>query len=95
MDIVLGVDLNHVHDIIDKLLLENREILKYPKYLIEFHQIVNASAELSIFFWVKKYGDAGHVMSKLIVDIDAVFTANNIAFAKPTQNIIIHNNDAN
>lgn len=94
-DIVLGVDLNQVHDIVEKLILENHEILKYPKYVIEFNQIVNASAELSIYFWVRKYGDAGHVMSKLIVDIDKVFSANKITFAKPTQNIIIHNNNEN
>lgn len=93
LNITLGVDLNQVHDIVQKVLQDNNEILKYPKHIIEFHQIVNASAELSIYFWVKKYGDAGRVMSNLIVDIDAVFNEHKIAFATPTQNIVIHDND--
>lgn len=89
LSIDLKNNLNEVHDLIQHILNENPEILKNPAHLVEFRQIVNGSIDLIVFFWVKRYGDAGHVWSQLIRDLDRVFKAKHIEFAMPQQNIFI------
>lgn len=89
LSIDLKTNLNDVHSLIQQILNDNDEILKHPPHLVEFHQIINGSIDLSIFFWVKRYGDAGHVWSQLIIDLESGFKTHKIEFAMPQQNIFI------
>jgi len=89
LSVVPGSDLNKVQQLIAAIVNEHQAILKTPKHQTEYQQIENGSIRLVIYFWVKHFADAGHVMSQLIVDIDRVFQENKIDFSFPTHKIIV------
>jgi len=89
LNIDIAANLNQVNDLTKHVLNSHEDILKHPPHLVEFHQISNGAVELVILFWVKRYNDAGHVLTDLIISIEKEFKANQIPFALPQQNIKI------
>ncbi|MFN3301353.1 MAG: hypothetical protein ACK41Z_14295, partial [Sediminibacterium sp.] len=89
LSVVPGSDLNKVQQLIAAILNAHQDVLKTPVPQTEYQQIENGAIRLVIYFWVKRFGDAGHVTSQLIMEIDRVFQNNKIDFSFPTHKIIV------
>lgn len=87
--IMPGTDLKKVQYLINEILNDQQDVLETPSHQTEYQQIENGAIRLVIYLWVKRFGDAGHVLSQLIVEIDRVFRENEIQFSFPTHKIIV------
>jgi small-conductance mechanosensitive channel len=91
--VAYGSDVNTCQDLIEEVLLANKQVIRYPQHLILLEKFGSSSVDFRVLFWTGDIGNWIQTKSEVMTAIYQKFEEKGIAIPFPQQDLHIRSID--